>query len=241
MRRRRSPTATARTSSSTRSAGLETFTQAFYACDLAGTAAGVPNPDWKIELPLIDVFVMAGHQVVLGTATARLLPRLPYVDLHLQGRLPLDKFVTETIGLDDVEEAFHKMHKGEVLRSVGPVSTPIDHVVTSGTFSLDGRQLGRRQQRVARRRRERGDRHRRRARPREDRLVAAVGTAGRWAIVCTHAHDDHVNRAPALVRPAGAPVYLHRLRRCWGDGAPDRKPDHDLLCDGDVLHAAIDL
>ena len=40
------------------------------------------------------------------------------VDLHLQGRLPLEKFVSETIGLDDVEEAFHKMHQGEVLRSV---------------------------------------------------------------------------------------------------------------------------
>jgi S-(hydroxymethyl)mycothiol dehydrogenase len=40
------------------------------------------------------------------------------VDLHLQGRLPLDRFVTETIGLDDVEAAFTKMHSGEVLRSV---------------------------------------------------------------------------------------------------------------------------
>jgi S-(hydroxymethyl)mycothiol dehydrogenase len=40
------------------------------------------------------------------------------IDLHLQGRLPLDKFVTETISLDDVEEAFHKMERGEVLRSV---------------------------------------------------------------------------------------------------------------------------
>jgi S-(hydroxymethyl)mycothiol dehydrogenase len=40
------------------------------------------------------------------------------VDLHLQGRLPLNKFVTETIGLDDVEAAFDKMHRGEVLRSV---------------------------------------------------------------------------------------------------------------------------
>jgi S-(hydroxymethyl)mycothiol dehydrogenase len=40
------------------------------------------------------------------------------VDLHLQGRLPLEKFVSETIGLGDVEEAFHKMERGEVLRSV---------------------------------------------------------------------------------------------------------------------------
>ena len=40
------------------------------------------------------------------------------VDLHLQGRLPLDRFVSETIGLDDVEEAFARMQRGEVLRSV---------------------------------------------------------------------------------------------------------------------------
>ena len=40
------------------------------------------------------------------------------IDLHLQGRLPLDKFVSETIGLDDVEEAFAKMDRGEVLRCV---------------------------------------------------------------------------------------------------------------------------
>ena len=40
------------------------------------------------------------------------------IDLYLQGRLPLEKFVSETIGLDDVEAAFDKMHHGEVLRSV---------------------------------------------------------------------------------------------------------------------------
>jgi S-(hydroxymethyl)mycothiol dehydrogenase len=40
------------------------------------------------------------------------------IDLHLQGRLPLDKFVTETISLDDVEQAFDAMHRGDVLRSV---------------------------------------------------------------------------------------------------------------------------
>lgn len=40
------------------------------------------------------------------------------VDLYLQGRLPLDRFVSETIALDQVEEAFAKMQRGEVLRSV---------------------------------------------------------------------------------------------------------------------------
>ncbi|MCZ2860721.1 hypothetical protein [Blastococcus sp. VKM Ac-2987] len=40
------------------------------------------------------------------------------VDLYLQGRFDLDAFVSGTIGLDDVEAAFEKMHKGEVLRPV---------------------------------------------------------------------------------------------------------------------------
>ena len=40
------------------------------------------------------------------------------VDLFLQGRFALDAFVSERIGLDDVEEAFHRMERGEVLRSV---------------------------------------------------------------------------------------------------------------------------
>ncbi|BBC66628.1 hypothetical protein MMRN_35240 [Mycobacterium marinum] len=45
--------------------------------------------------------------------------RLPtLIDLYLQGRLPLDKFVSEQIGLGGIEEAFEKMHAGKVLRSV---------------------------------------------------------------------------------------------------------------------------
>jgi len=40
------------------------------------------------------------------------------IDLFLQGRLPLDRFVTERIGLEGIEQAFHKMERGEVLRSV---------------------------------------------------------------------------------------------------------------------------
>jgi len=99
----------------------ETFKQAFYARDLAGTVVlvGVPNPQWTIELPLIDVFGRGG--ATKSSWYGDCLPSRDFpmlIDLYLQGRLPLEKFVTETIGLDDVEEAFHKMHKGEVLRSV---------------------------------------------------------------------------------------------------------------------------
>ena len=99
----------------------ETYTQAFYARDLAGTVVlvGVPNPQMRLDLPLLDVFGRGGtlkSSWYGDCLPARDFPML--VDLHLQGRLPLDKFVSETIALDSVEEAFAKMQRGEVLRSV---------------------------------------------------------------------------------------------------------------------------
>jgi len=99
----------------------ETFVQAFYARDLAGTVVlvGVPTPDVTVELPLIDVFGRGGS--IKSSWYGDCLPSRDFpmlVDLHLQGRLPLDKFVTETIPLGEVEAAFAKMHRGEVLRSV---------------------------------------------------------------------------------------------------------------------------
>ena len=99
----------------------ETWKQAFYARDLAGTVVlvGVPTPDMRLELPLIDIFGRGGS--LKSSWYGDCLPERDFpmlVDLHLQGRLPLEKFVSETIGLDDVEQAFEKMEHGEVLRSV---------------------------------------------------------------------------------------------------------------------------
>jgi S-(hydroxymethyl)mycothiol dehydrogenase len=97
------------------------FEQAFYARDLAGTVVqvGVPTPDMKIELPMIDFFGRGGRLKPSwygDCLPARDFPTL--IDLHLEGRLPLERFVSETINLDEVEEAFHRMERGEVLRSV---------------------------------------------------------------------------------------------------------------------------
>ena len=99
----------------------ETYLQAFYARDLAGTVVlvGVPSPEAVLELPLIDVFGRGGS--LKSSWYGDCLPSRDFpmlVDLHLQGRLPLEKFVSETISLDEVEDAFAKMHRGEVLRSV---------------------------------------------------------------------------------------------------------------------------
>ncbi|OJZ73295.1 S-(hydroxymethyl)mycothiol dehydrogenase [Mycobacterium paraffinicum] len=99
----------------------ETWKQAFYARDLAGTVVlvGVPTPDMKLEMPLIDFFSHGGS--LKSSWYGDCLPERDFptlIDLYLQGRLPLEQFVSERIGLDDVEEAFHKMHGGKVLRSV---------------------------------------------------------------------------------------------------------------------------
>ncbi|MGD1238974.1 S-(hydroxymethyl)mycothiol dehydrogenase [Mycobacterium seoulense] len=99
----------------------ETWKQAFYARDLAGTVVlvGVPTPDMKLDMPLIDFFSHGGS--LKSSWYGDCLPERDFptlIDLYLQGRLPLEKFVSERIGLDDVEEAFHKMHGGKVLRSV---------------------------------------------------------------------------------------------------------------------------
>jgi len=99
----------------------ETYKQAFYGRDLAGTVVlvGVPTPEMTLELPLIDVFGRGGR--LKSSWYGDCLPDRDFpmlTDLHLQGRLPLDKFVSETIGIGDVEAAFAKMQRGEVLRSV---------------------------------------------------------------------------------------------------------------------------
>ena len=96
--------------------------QAFFARDLAGTVVqvGVPTPDMRFpDIPMIEFFGRGG--ALKPSWYGDCLPSRDFpllVDLFLQGRLPLDHFVSERIGLDDIEDAFHRMEKGEVLRSV---------------------------------------------------------------------------------------------------------------------------
>ncbi len=100
----------------------ETWEQAFFARDLAGTVVlvGVPTPDLMVpSIPLLEFFGRGG--ALKSSWYGDCLPERDFpmlVDLHLQGRLPLERFVSETIGLDEVEPAFEKMERGEVLRSV---------------------------------------------------------------------------------------------------------------------------
>ena len=99
----------------------ETYEQAFYARDLAGTVVlvGVPTPDMRIDLPLLDFFGRGG--ALKSSWYGDCLPSRDFpmlIDLHLQGRLDLGRFVSETIALEDVEAAFGRMQQGDVLRSV---------------------------------------------------------------------------------------------------------------------------
>ena len=99
----------------------ETYRQAFYARDLAGTVVlvGVPTPEMKLELPLLDVFGRGG--ALKSSWYGDCLPSRDFpmlIDLYLQSRLDLGAFVTETIELGGVEQAFERMQQGDVLRSV---------------------------------------------------------------------------------------------------------------------------
>lgn len=99
----------------------ETWKQAFYARDLAGTVVlvGVPTPDMRLDMPLVDFFSRGG--TLKSSWYGDCLPERDFptlIDLYRQGRLPLERFVSERIALDQVEQSFHKMHAGEVLRSV---------------------------------------------------------------------------------------------------------------------------
>jgi S-(hydroxymethyl)mycothiol dehydrogenase len=97
------------------------FEQAFFARDLAGTLVqvGVPTPEMRIDLPFIELFGRGG--ALKPSWYGDCLPSRDFpmlVDLYLDGRLDLDRFVSETIGIDGVEAAFGRMQRGEVLRSV---------------------------------------------------------------------------------------------------------------------------
>ena len=99
----------------------ETWEQAFYGRDLAGTVVlvGVPTPEMRIDMPLLDVFGRGGS--LKSSWYGDCLPSRDFpmlIDLYLQGRLDLDVFVSETISIDGVASAFEKMSRGEVLRSV---------------------------------------------------------------------------------------------------------------------------
>lgn len=99
----------------------ETWKQAFHARDLAGTVVlvGVPTPEMTLEIPLLDIFGRGGR--LMSSWYGDCLPERDFpllINLYLQGRLPLDRFVSERIGLSDIEAAFEAMKRGDVLRSV---------------------------------------------------------------------------------------------------------------------------
>jgi len=110
---------------------------------------------------------------------------------------------------------------------------PIDHLVTSGTFSLDGGTwdvdnnvwiVGDENEVIV------ID-----AAHDADKIAEAVCGRTVTAVVCTHAHDDHVNQAPALADRFSAPILLNPAESVlWDMTWPDRGPDGELA-DGQVL------
>ena len=109
----------------------------------------------------------------------------------------------------------------------------VNHLVTSGTFSLDGGTwdvdnnvwlLGDDAECVVI------------DAPHDaDAILAAVGPRRLTAILCTHAHDDHIDAAAALADATGAPIWLHPAdRELWDQTYPSRAPDRDLA-DGQTI------
>ncbi|QPS60209.1 S-(hydroxymethyl)mycothiol dehydrogenase [Corynebacterium minutissimum] len=98
-----------------------TWRQAFYSRDHAGrmVMVGVPNLTDHVDIPAIDLYGRGGS--IKPAWYGDCLPERDfpaYVSLSKNGQFPLDKFVSERIALDDVEEAFGTMKAGKVLRSV---------------------------------------------------------------------------------------------------------------------------
>jgi S-(hydroxymethyl)mycothiol dehydrogenase len=79
---------------------------------------GVPEADAEVTLSLRQLFQLGPTRPSWygDCIPTRDFPVL--LDLYRQGRLDLDAFITETIALEDVPEAFEKMEAGTVLRSV---------------------------------------------------------------------------------------------------------------------------
>lgn len=112
----------------------------------------------------------------------------------------------------------------------------IEHLVTSGTFSLDGETfdvdnnvwlLGDDSEVVV------VD-----APHDPDAIEAAVGDRNVVAIVCTHAHDDHVRYAPELAERLLAPVLLHPDDRVLWDLVHARHEPDGALKEGMDIEVA---
>lgn len=98
-----------------------TWRQAFYSRDHAGrmVMVGVPNLTDHVDIPAIDLYGRGGS--IKPAWYGDCLPERDfpaYVALHRNGQFPLDKFVSERISLDEVEDSFATMKSGKVLRSV---------------------------------------------------------------------------------------------------------------------------
>lgn len=120
-----------------------------------------------------------------------------------------------------------------------PGGVRVEHLVTSGTFSLDGGTweldnnvwiLGDDNECVV------FD-----APHDAEPILAAIGGRRLLAVVCTHAHDDHITAVREVCRATGATAYLHPADRVLWDRVHDTPPDHDLVDDDRLSVGDVDV
>jgi S-(hydroxymethyl)mycothiol dehydrogenase len=99
----------------------ETIETALWCRDLAGTCVviGVAGRDAKLEIPVAKYFDLGGSLKISWYGDCLPTRDFPLLaNWYAQGKLDLDRVVTRVISLEESEEAFHAMERGETLRSV---------------------------------------------------------------------------------------------------------------------------
>ncbi len=81
------------------------------------TTVGLPDPSQMLEIPAVSL--VAEERTLRGSylgssVPARDLPR--FIELHRDGRLPVERLLTHTLTLDEVNEGFDRLASGEAVR-----------------------------------------------------------------------------------------------------------------------------
>ena len=87
-------------------------------CGMA-IALGITNPATTVPIP--PLLLTGGERTLRGSFMGASVPRrdIPtYIRLWQSGKLPIERLLSGTIGLDGLNEAFDRLAAGEVIRTM---------------------------------------------------------------------------------------------------------------------------